>query len=86
MENFDEQAKKLVDGLLIVKEELIRAKDTLAVSIRKDVVAVELKDMLDSCETLEQLKTKLQAYINQLYTINNPDEDKESEDKDGARD
>ena len=59
----------LVQGLTIIKDEFIRNKEELKVSKRKDVVAVELKSILDSNSDFNSLKTAIQEYINDLYKM-----------------
>ena len=56
----------LVQGLTIIKDEFIRNKEELKVSKRKDVVAVELKSILDSNSDFNSLKTAIQEYIDGL--------------------
>lgn len=59
----------LVQGLTIIKDEFIRNKEELKVSKRKDVVAVELKSILDSNSDFNSLKTAIQEYIDGLYKM-----------------
>lgn len=59
----------LVQGLTIIKDEFIRNKEELKVSKRKDVVAVELKSILDSNSDFNSLKTAIQEYIGDLYKM-----------------
>lgn len=59
----------LVQGLTIIKDEFIRNKEELKVSKRKDVVAVELKSILDSNSDFNSLKTAIQEYIDDLYKM-----------------
>lgn len=59
----------LVQGLTIIKDEFIRNKEELKVSKRKDIVAVELKSILDSNSDFNSLKTAIQEYINDLYKM-----------------
>lgn len=59
----------LVQGLTIIKDEFIRNKEELKVSKRKDVVAVELKSILDNNSDFNSLKTAIQEYIDDLYKM-----------------
>lgn len=59
----------LVQGLTIIKDEFIRNKEELKVSRRKDVVAVELKSILDNNSDFNSLKTAIQEYIDDLYKM-----------------
>ena len=61
--------ENLVKGLTIVKEEFFKNKDELKVSKRKDVVAVELKTILDNNTDYISLKSALQLYIDNLYKL-----------------
>ena len=70
LNNFDELTNKFVNDLTLVKEEFIKDKQELAVSIRKDVVAVQLKELLDSNTDYYNLKSALQMCIQTLYKLN----------------
>ena len=61
--------ENLVKGLNLVKEEFIKCKDELKVSIRKDVVAVELKSIIDKTDNYLNLKAALENYITDLYKV-----------------
>lgn len=61
--------ENLVKGLNLVKEEFIKSKDELKVSIRKDVVAVELKSIIDKTDNYLNLKAALENYITDLYKV-----------------
>lgn len=61
--------ENMVDKLNLVKTEFIKDKELLKVSIRKDVVAVELKAMLDTNTDFNSLKTAILQYIDALYDI-----------------
>lgn len=64
-----ELENQLVEKLNIIKQEFIKDKDLLKVSIRKDVVAVELKSILEKSTTYKELCDNLETYIKQLYSI-----------------
>ena len=61
--------ENLVKGLSIVKEEFFKNKDELKVSIRKDIVAVELKAIIEKTDNYLNLKAALENYIKDLYKI-----------------
>ena len=63
------QLEGMVDGLTVVKEEFFRIKDELKVSVRKDVVATELKSILQDSSDYGILKDKITDYITKLYEI-----------------
>lgn len=58
----------LVSKLNEVKDIMDSQRDTLAVSIRRDVVAVQLKDMLEENTSFYSLKSALEDYIKDLYS------------------
>lgn len=60
--------KNLVERLNQVKDIMDGQRAELAVSIRKDVVAVQLKDILDSNTDIYSLKNALEDYIKDLYS------------------
>ena len=64
-----EQASKVIDQLIRVKEEFIKDKDELAVSIRKDVVATELRVILKDNTDYNTLKEAIEVYINNILKI-----------------
>ena len=59
----------MVDGLTAVKEEFLRLKDEEKVSVRKDVVATELKQILNDSSDYETIKSKITDYIAKLYEV-----------------
>lgn len=63
------QLEGMVDGLTAVKEEFLRLKDAEKVSIRKDVVATELKQILNDSSDYETIKSKITDYIAKLYEL-----------------
>ena len=71
MDNINDLTQKLVKNLTKIKSEYIRVTQELTVSIRKDVVAVELKDIINSSNNYNSLKTNLNTYINNLNTYTN---------------
>lgn len=69
--------KNLVERLNEVKDIMNAQRDELAVSIRKDVVAVQLRDIMESNTTIYSLRNALEDYIRDLYS--NIEINKESE-------
>ena len=65
--NIEEQAQKLIERLTVVKDEFIRNKDELLVSVRKDVVASELKDIISKNTDYQSLTQALEVYISNMY-------------------
>lgn len=63
------QLEDMVDKLNVVKQEFFKDKEELKVSIRKDVVAVELKSILQNTDNYLSLKKCIQDYIDQLYKV-----------------
>lgn len=63
------QLEGMVEGLTAVKEEFFRLKDEEKVSVRKDVVATELKQILNDSSDYETIKSKIADYIAKLYEV-----------------
>lgn len=72
MEN-KEMVDKIVEQLVTVRNKFIQNNNELLVSVRKDVVATTLKDIIQKSKTYEELKLNLQDYIDTLYTFNKED-------------
>lgn len=72
MEN-KEMVDKIVEQLITVRNKFIQNNNELLVSVRKDVVATTLKDIIQKSKTYEELKLNLQNYIDTLYTFNKED-------------
>ena len=67
MEN-ENQLNNLVEKLNLVKTDYVKTKQELAVSIRRDVVALALKNILNSHTDLE-LREALNNYIENLFKV-----------------
>lgn len=79
--NLHDMEKNLIEKLNEVKIIMDNQRDELAVSIRKDVVAVQLKDMLMENTSFYSLKNALEDYIKDLYdNVQVVEEDKNNED------
>lgn len=59
----------LVSKLNEVKDIMNNQRDTLAVSVRRDVVAIQLKDIMTEHVSYYALKNALEEYIKDLYSI-----------------
>lgn len=70
MEEASKLEQQLIDNLNLIKTEFFKNKDELKVSIRKDVVAIELKTIIDKSNTFDELKNNINSYISTLYTPN----------------
>lgn len=68
-ENLKEQAQKIIDQLMLVKDEFIKSKDELAVSIRKDVVVAELRSLLEVHKDYNSLSNALKLYIENMINL-----------------
>lgn len=71
MENnsLQELENNLVGRLSEVKEIMNKQRDELSVSIRRDVVATELKSILLDNADFYSLKESLESYIKSLYDV-----------------
>ena len=76
-ENIKEQAQDLVEKLLMLKDNYKNCMDTLAVSIRRDLVAVDLKAILKESNDYESLKQNIQQYIDEIYNLEKKEENKD---------
>lgn len=67
-EELNRLEKNLIERLNEVKDIMDGQRDELSVSIRKDVVAVQLKDILDNNVDIYSLRNALEEYIKDLYS------------------
>ena len=67
-EELNNLEKNLVMKLNEIRDIMDAQKNTLDVSIRKDIVAVQLKDILDEHTSFYSLKSALEEYIKSLYS------------------
>ena len=63
------QLEGMVEGLTAVRDEFIKNKEELKYSIRKDVVAVQLRSILEECEDYNTLKLQIEKLIAELLAI-----------------
>lgn len=75
MNNITEQEKEIVNKLNLVKEEFIKNKQELKLSVRKDVIITELKDLLVNNSDFYSLKNGIEELISQLEIWNKEDAD-----------
>lgn len=68
-ESLKAQAEKVIEQLVAVKEEFIKNKEEIALSIRRDVVKVELKAILQDNTDYNSLKTAIETYIDNMLNI-----------------
>lgn len=76
--NPEELENQLVNSLKNFRQAYINMSNELKVSIRRDVVAVELKDILTNNPDNYSLRASLESYIQNLYKLG----DKEDETND----
>lgn len=67
--NLQAQEDELIKQLNIVKQGFIKNNEQLKYSIRKDVIAAQLKDLLESNSTFYELKHALENLIDDLLKI-----------------
>lgn len=67
--NLQAQEDELIKQLNIVKQGFIKNNEQLKYSIRKDVIAAQLKDLLESNSTFYELKYAIENLINDLLKI-----------------
>ena len=65
-ESLKAQADNIIKQLTAVKEEFVRNKEEIAVSIRKDIVSIELKSILVENTDYYSLRNALETYIENL--------------------
>ena len=63
------QLEGMVEGLTAVRDEFFKNKKELKYSVRKDVVAVQLRSFIAETNTYDELKTKLEKYITELLEM-----------------
>ena len=68
-ESLKATAEKVIEQLTAVKEEFIKNKEELALSIRRDIVKVELKALLNENTDYSSLKNALENYIDTMLKI-----------------
>lgn len=72
--NPEELENQLVNSLKNFRQAYINMSNELKVSIRRDVVAVELKDILTNNPDNYSLRASLESYIQNLYKLNDKED------------
>lgn len=72
---FDQQVSNLLNQLNLVKDKFIKQAQELEISTRNDVVAVTLKDLIKNSKDYDDLKDRLNNYIDILMQ-NKKEDDK----------
>ena len=72
---FDQQVSNLLNQLNLVKDKFIKQAQELEISTRNDVVAVTLKDLIKNSKDYDDLKDKLNNYID-ILMLNKKEDDK----------
>lgn len=72
---FDQQVSNLLNQLNLVKDKFIKQAQELEISTRNDVVSVTLKDLIKNSKDYDDLKDKLNKYIDILMQ-NKKEDDK----------
>lgn len=75
MDDISKEAQEMVNKLTVVRDEFIKNKQELTVSVRKDVVCANLKDCLNNCNTYEELTEQLQKFIDNLMSVGDDNKD-----------
>lgn len=76
--NPEELENQLVNSLKDFRQAYINMSNELKVSIRRDVVAVELKDILTNNPDNYSLRAALESYIQNLYKLEDKEETNDS--------
>lgn len=66
MDNLKNMEEDLVNKLLTIRDDYKNTKEQLAISIRKDILLTELKDMLMENHDFYSLKNAIEDYIRNL--------------------
>lgn len=64
-----EEGNKLVHQLTVVRDEFVKNQELLRFSIRKDVVAAQLKDIIKNNKDYESLKQSIESLITDLLKL-----------------
>lgn len=65
-ENLKKLESDIVDKLISIRDDYKKTKEELFISLRKDVLLVELKDMLMENHDFYSLKNAIEDYIQKL--------------------
>lgn len=64
-----EEGNKLVHQLTVVRDQFIKNEELLRFSIRKDAIAAQLKDIVQSNKDYDSLKESIESLISELLKI-----------------
>ena len=64
-----EEGNRLVHQLTVVRDQFIKNEELLRFSIRKDVIAAQLKDILKQNKDYESLKQSVESLIADLLKL-----------------
>ncbi len=69
MDNINQEAQEMVNKLTIIRDEFIKNKEELSVSVRKDIICANLKDLLKNNRDYDSLKLGLDNFITELLNF-----------------
>lgn len=69
MDNINQEAQEMVNKLTIIRDEFIKNKEELSVSVRKDIICANLKDLLKNNKDYDSLKLGLENFITELLNF-----------------
>lgn len=69
MDNINQEAQEMVNKLTIIRDEFIKNKEELSVSVRKDIICANLKDLLKNNRDYDSLKLGLENFITELLNF-----------------
>jgi len=64
-----EEGNRLVHQLTVVRDQFIKNEELLRFSIRKDVIAAQLKDIIKQNKDYESLKQSIESLITDLLKL-----------------
>ena len=64
-----EEGNKLVHQLTVVRDQFVKNEELLRFSIRKDAIAAQLKDIVQSNKDYDSLKESIESLISELLKI-----------------
>lgn len=64
-----EEGNKLVHQLTVVRDQFVKNEELLRFSIRKDVIAAQLKDIITNNKDYNSIKQSIESLISDLLKI-----------------
>lgn len=64
-----EEGNKLVHQLTVVRDQFVKNEELLKFSIRKDVIAAQLKDIITNNKDYNSIKQSIESLISDLLKI-----------------